>query len=33
VILVLGAMAGVIAAIRPARRAVGLPLLTAIATE
>ena len=33
VILVLGAVAGVIAAVRPARRAAGLPLLTAIATE
>jgi putative ABC transport system permease protein len=33
VILVLGALAGIVAAIRLARRAVGLPLLAAIATE
>jgi putative ABC transport system permease protein len=33
VILVLGAAAGIVAAIRPARRAARLPLLVAIATE
>jgi putative ABC transport system permease protein len=33
VIVILGAVAGIVAAIRPARRAAGLPLLAAIATE
>jgi putative ABC transport system permease protein len=33
VIVILGAVAGAVAAIRPARRAARLPLLTAIATE
>jgi putative ABC transport system permease protein len=33
IILILGAVAGIVAAIRPARRAARLPLLAAIATE
>ena len=32
-VLVLGALAGVLAAVRPARRAARLPLLGAVATE
>jgi putative ABC transport system permease protein len=33
VILVLGALAGVLAAVRPARRAARMPVLTAVGTE
>jgi putative ABC transport system permease protein len=32
-ILVLGALAGILAAVRPARRAARMPVLTAVATE